>query len=67
MVEIDLQNQSVLLEDGEVSLLGARPTLPWLHEAPRAPRRPVGGDPGGLKDGQSLMVPRGACRLAHSP
>ena len=31
---MDLQNQTVLLEDGEVSVLGADPTLSWLREAP---------------------------------
>lgn len=45
VVEIDLQNQTVLLEDGEVSVLGADPTLSWLQEPPTLPRtlRLLGG------------------------
>ncbi|XP_006745956.1 apoptosis-inducing factor 2-like [Leptonychotes weddellii] len=34
VIEIDLQNQTVLLEDGEVSMVGADLILSWLHEAP---------------------------------
>lgn len=36
VVGIDLQNQTVLLEDGEVSVVAANPTLSWLQEPPGA-------------------------------
>lgn len=62
VVEIDVQNQMVLLEDGEVSVAGAEPTLSWLREAPRKPQLLVGGDLGGLKGADPSVAPTW-CRL----
>lgn len=72
VVEVDLQNQTVLLEDGEVSILGADPTLSWLREArspppsltPGAAAAAAGGEERGRSQGlrESSVAPT-SCRV----